>query len=162
MSDHFRLKVRMVDDRKFSFIRSDGYSTSLRIHAATWDNSKEAIHNADFVLNGNEKVEAVRVVDENGKLIYKAGAELPPKKQFPFHEYKYLRSISNNRGTFEVKDNDGRWGHVTSDIYNECYYEAKRAGIRTDSFTVRGSICTIVTKGLTFSQQRNQWQGDNS
>jgi len=153
----YRIKVRLKDARSFQFVTSSGYTTSKRIHAAMWPDAEKAVAMAKSLLADNESVVAIRVVDEDGKLIHKEGEPTPPPVEFPFHEYKYLRSIRNNRGTFDVRDDDGRWGRVTYNIYHDCYEEAKRAGIRTDSFTIRGSICTIQTKGLTFSQQSNRY-----
>lgn len=162
MSDYLcNVKVRFRDERQWHFVSSGGLVSRLRVHALMFEDDV-AERCAKDVLERTPDVSASRIV-RNGRTVASFGAPTPPKPAPPdYSGYRYLVSARKDRGTFHVKNEDGTWGHVTANVYNACHDEAQRAGLDTNHLRIHGSICSIVTKGLTFVQRSNRdpnWRG---
>lgn len=155
------VKVRMRSTpHRWHFVGMDGRLVRLVIHAVAHRDRDAACASAEDILASNpETVAAARVV-EDGRTLARFGEPTPPKPASPVYGaeggFAYLVSARNGRGTFHVRNPDGTWGSVTSEVYEACHDEAKRAGLDRSRLNVHGSISTIWTRGLHFTQRSNR------
>lgn len=154
MANWINVKVRFKDERQWFFIGGGGRVSRLRIHAAPVDTLEHAKAIAADVIT--DDVVASRV-DVDGRTVASFGKPTPPRAAKPVYGpaggFTYLVDVTTSGyPVFHVRDGE-QWGIVTSDIYGDCYREAKRSGLNTSRLNIHGRICLIATHGLVFHQR---------